>query len=144
MKKILLFFIIIASSILAKAQLTETLHQEQIKLVMKIQEQNWNMGNIEGFMEGYWQSDSLLFIGSKGPTYGWLKTLTNYKQAYPTKDKMGHLTFGFIKIEMIDNQNAFVAGTWQLDRKEDILKGHFTLLWKKIDGEWKIIADHSS
>ncbi len=128
----------------AQAQHTETLAKEQIKLVMKFQESNWNRGDIPAYMKGYWQSDSLLFIGSKGPTYGWNQTLSNYLKSYPTPEKMGQLKFDLIKIELLSDQSAFVAGKWLLKRKSDTLSGHFTLLWKKIDEEWKIVADHSS
>lgn len=126
------------------AQLSETLAKEQIKLVMKFQESNWNRGNIPAYMDGYWKSDSLLFIGSRGPTYGWQQTLTNYLKSYPTSDKMGQLKFNLIKIELLSDEDAFVAGKWQLKRSSDTLGGYFTLLWKKIDEQWKIVADHSS
>lgn len=141
-----LFFILlfVLGSFVSKAQLTETLAIEQIKLVMKFQESNWNRGDIPAYMDGYWKSDSLLFIGSRGPTYGWQKTLDNYLKSYPNKEKMGKLTFGLIKIDLLSTTSAFVVGKWRLDRKEDILKGHFSLLWKKINGKWKIVADHSS
>jgi ketosteroid isomerase-like protein len=140
----LLYILIFFVPISVYAQLTPTLQKEQIKLVMKIQEQNWNLGKIESFMDGYWKSDSLLFIGSKGPTYGWQQTLDNYKKSYSNKSLMGQLTFGLIKVELINSKSAFVVGTWRLNRKNDVLKGHYTLLWKKIEGEWKIVIDHSS
>lgn len=144
MNKTVLLVLFLFASFFSKAQLTETLAEEQIKLVMKFQQSSWNRGDIPAYMKGYWNSDSLLFIGSKGPTYGYQKTLRNYLLSYPSSEKMGQLTFGFIKIEILSEQDAFVVGTWQLDRKEDVLKGHFSLLWKKIDGQWKIVADHSS
>ena len=135
MNKLIITFYLLIGSFSIQAQLTKTLAEEQIKLVMKFQESAWNRGDIPGFMKGYWNSDSLLFIGSKGPTYGYTKTLTNYLKSYPTAEKMGQLTFDF---------QAFVVGKWHLKRKEDDLEGHFTLLWKKIEGEWKIVVDHSS
>lgn len=143
MKKILLsLFVIVSFSV--QAQTTKTLAEEQIKLVMKFQESAWNRGDISAYMKGYWNSDSLLFIGSKGPTYGYKKTLLNYLNSYPTSEKMGQLTFDFVKIEILSNTQAFVVGRWYLERTEDDLGGHFTLLWKKIDGVWKIVVDHSS
>lgn len=142
--RILAIVILVVLNISAQAQLSKTLAEEQIKLVMKFQESSWNRGNIPAYMEGYWNSDSLLFIGSKGPTYGYTKTLTNYLKGYPTPEKMGRLTFEFVKIEILSDTQAFVVGKWHLKRKEDDLGGHFTLLWKKIDGEWKIVVDHSS
>ncbi|MFT6167446.1 MAG: ketosteroid isomerase-like protein [Vicingaceae bacterium] len=144
MNKLILALFLLIGSFSAQAQLTKTLAEEQIKLVMKFQESAWNRGDIPEYMKGYWNSDSLLFIGSNGPTYGYTKTLTNYLKGYPTTDKMGQLTFDFVKIEILSDNQAFVVGKWHLKRKEDDLKGHFTLLWKKIDGEWKIVVDHSS
>lgn len=144
MNKIILVLTLLISSFSIQAQTTKTLAEEQIKLVMKFQESAWNRGDIPAYMKGYWNSDSLLFIGSKGPTYGYSKTLTNYLKGYPTVEKMGQLTFEFIKIEILSNTQAFVVGKWHLKRKADDVGGHFTLLWKKIDGEWKIVVDHSS
>lgn len=144
MNKLLITILILFCSITIKAQTTSVLAEEQIKLVMSFQESNWNRGNISDYMKGYWNSDSLLFIGSKGATYGYSKTLLNYLKSYPTKEKMGKLTFDIIKVDLITEKDAFVVGKWKLTRKEDTIEGHYTLLWKKIDGEWKIVVDHSS
>ena len=144
MIKQLATIVIILCSFSSQAQLTEGLAKEQIKLVMKFQESSWNSGNIPQYMEGYWKSDSLLFIGSKGPTYGWTKTLTNYLKSYPTSEAMGELQFDLIRIDLLSEQDAFVTGKWQLNRAKDTLQGHYSLLWKKINNEWKIIVDHSS
>ena len=144
MNKLVIVCCLLFIPFLLSAQLTNTLAEEQIKMVMNFQESNWNRGDIPAYMKGYWNSDSLLFIGSKGPTYGYNKTLTNYLKSYPTAEKMGQLEFTLIKIEILTKEDAFVVGKWKLQRTKDVLDGHFSLLWKKIDGEWKIIADHSS
>ncbi len=60
-----------------------------IKKVMAAQETAWNNQDQSGFMEGYWKNDSLKFYGNKGLTYGWEKTLSNYKKSYPTKAESG-------------------------------------------------------
>ncbi|MEX2379110.1 MAG: nuclear transport factor 2 family protein [Vicingaceae bacterium] len=127
-----------------KAQESETLAQSQIKLQMKFQEENWNMGNIEGFMQAYWRSDSLLFLGSKGPTYGWLRTLTNYQKAYPDAAAMGKLSFKLIDLKILSDEYAYMLGSWHLEREKDSLGGHFSLLWLKVEGKWKIVSDHTS
>lgn len=118
--------------------------KEQIKLVLKFQENSWNRGDIAAYMEGYWNSDSLLFIGSKGPTYGWMKTFKNYLESYPNQKSMGKLSFTIHKLDLLSKHQAFVVGQWKVNRKEDDLRGYFSLLWRKINGEWKIIVDHSS
>jgi len=118
--------------------------ESAIRKVMQQQEVAWNAGNLEAFMEGYWPSDSLRFIGSKGLTYGWAATLANYKKGYPDAAAMGQLTFTLISVELLSRKSAFVIGKWQLKREAGDLSGHFTLLWKKLKGQWVIVADHSS
>lgn len=110
---------------------------------MKAQEQSWNNGDVRSFMDHYWKSDSLKFIGSKGITYGWQKTYDNYLRAYPNKEEMGELTFTIIEATALSEQAVYVIGKWEL-KKEKPAGGHFTLLWKKIDGKWVIVADHTS
>ena len=111
---------------------------------MADQQDAWNNFNIESFMEGYWKSDSLKFIGKNGITYGWDSTLENYKKIYPSKEAMGKLTFTIISLDLISDTSAFMIGKYHLKRKNDEPSGHFTLLWLKIDGKWLIVADHSS
>lgn len=120
--------------------------QEQAKIVqlLETQRQAWNKGDVNGFMQGYWQSDSLLFVGSTGPVYGWKTTLENYKKRYRGKTAMGNLTFDIKEVRLLDDNNAFVLGGWKLKRQADSPGGFFTLLLKKFNGVWKIVADHSS
>lgn len=116
----------------------------EIEALMLEQETAWNRGDLEGFMEHYWKSDSLCFIGSKGLTYGWEATLNNYRSAYPNPEAMGTLRFTQLKMEAIDKDASYVIGRWQLFRTSDTLSGHYSLLWKKLQGAWRITADHSS
>ena len=111
---------------------------------MKKQEIAWNKADIEGFMAYYWKSDSLKFIGSKGITYGWQKTLDNYKMAYPGQEAMGILTFENNTIERLSTDKIFVIGKWRLKKKDSGTGGYYTLLWKKIKGKWVIVVDHTS
>jgi hypothetical protein len=114
-----------------------------VKANMEIQEKAWNTGDIKGFMEYYWKSDSLKFIGSKGITYGWQKTLDNYIKGYPSKEAMGQLTFTILECTQLSETSIYVIGKWEL-KKDKPVGGHFTLLWKKIEGKWVIVADHTS
>jgi len=135
----LFLFIILTGNLLAQRK-TET----TIRAIMAKQELAWNRGELVDFMEGYWKSDSLRFIGSKGLTYGWQKTLDNYKKGYPDLDAMGKLKFTIISVEQLSGKSAYVIGKWYLTRTIGDLSGHYTLLWKKIQGKWVIVADHSS
>lgn len=118
-------------------------NEQLIRSYMAQQQQAWNNGNIDKFMEHYWKSDSLKFIGKKGITYGWQNTLDNYKKSYPTKNEMGTLQFSNLQFTPINKSYVYVIGQWNLQREKPI-GGYFTLLWKKINGKWVIINDHSS
>lgn len=141
-----LFITVVAICILTSCQNKKMLHKNKIAIleVLKKQELAWNVGDIEAFMKGYWKSDSLTFIGRTGIKYGWENTLNNYKKSYPTADIMGKLTFEIQKLEMISDNKAFIIGKFTLNRKNDQPSGYFTLLWRKIDGQWYIISDHTS
>jgi ketosteroid isomerase-like protein len=115
-----------------------------IKKIMDQQSQCWSNGDIDGFMNGYWKSDSLRFLGRKGLTKGWQATLDNYKKSYPDKQTMGKLKFTHISFEPLNNTQMFVVGKWSLEREKDTLRGYYSILWRKFDGQWKVIFDHSS
>ncbi|MBX9783911.1 MAG: nuclear transport factor 2 family protein [Chitinophagaceae bacterium] len=119
--------------------------EQQILSILDAQSKSWNEGKIDQFMKGYRHSDSLMFIGSSGITYGYDATLKNYYKRYPDRDAMGELTFTILKLNRISNDSYFVIGKWFLKReKNGDIGGHFTLLWKKLKGKWVIVADHSS
>lgn len=118
--------------------------EKAIREVLAQQEECWNAGDLECFMEGYWKSDQLIFIGSKGVTYGWQKTLDNYKKSYPNKAAMGTLTFDLIIVEPLSDDFWTVIGKWSLKREKDNPKGHFSLIFRRLGNEWVIVSDHSS
>ncbi|WP_421763096.1 YybH family protein [Ekhidna sp.] len=140
MKKliILLFYI------LSFPSLSQSADELAIRDVLAQQEECWNAGDLECFMEGYWKSDQLVFIGSKGLTYGWQKTLDNYKKSYPDKSAMGKLTFDVLIMEPLSEDFWSVIGKWNLKRKDDNPNGHFSLIFRRLGDEWVIVSDHSS
>ena len=115
-----------------------------IRQILTTQTEQWNKGNIEGFMKGYWENDSLLFVGKSGPKYGYKAALENYKKGYPDTVAMGKLHFDLLKMQPLSANVYFVLGKWTLQRSIGNLQGYYTLLWRKIKGKWVIVADHSS
>jgi ketosteroid isomerase-like protein len=106
---------------------------------------DWNAGRVEKFMQGYWPSDSLTFVGKGGITYGYAPTLANYQKRYPDRPSMGTLKFDILQLDLYGRDMAYVIGRWHLTRPQiGDLDGHFTLIWRKINGRWLIISDHSS
>jgi ketosteroid isomerase-like protein len=147
MKEYLVFaFIFLANC--CSAQPTTVLLKDgdetAIRQLLTKQTETWNHGDIDSFMKTYWESDSLMFIGKNGVTYGWINTLNNYKKNYPDTAAMGKLSFDILLVKRLSFQYFYVIGKWHLQRSIGDLSGHYTLLLKKIKEKWVIIADHSS
>ncbi|MCV6628915.1 MAG: nuclear transport factor 2 family protein [Flavobacteriaceae bacterium] len=142
MRQLLVLFLLLVCNNLSFAQ-NESADKQAIRDLMKKQEQAWSNHDLEGFMAGYWKSDSLRFFGANGLTYGWQKTLDNYTKGYPTKDHTGILKFAIESLTKINDGAYFVMGRYHLDRKAGEAKGVFMIIFKKIQGKWKIIADTS-
>ena len=115
-----------------------------IRQVLADQVAAWNRGNIDDFMKGYWNNDSLIFIGKSGPTYGYRQALEHYKKTYSSRDQMGTLFFTLLSIKKLSPDYCFVIGKWLLKRKPGDIGGVYTLLFRKIGGRWLIVTDHTS
>ena len=145
MNKFLLIFSLV---LITKTGFTETNPDSRIKTkitqLLEKQLVAWNSGDLEKFMETYYKSPDLVFVGSRGPTYGWDATLENYRRGYPSKNAMGKLDFTILRISKIDKKTVFVIGKFHVSREIGDLKGSFTLVIQRFKGEWLIVSDHSS
>ena len=149
MKKVVLFVVFLltvlisCNSEIVKETISEDAEKQEILAIMKAQEKAWSQNDLEGFMQGYWKSNDLKFYGSNGITFGWDKTLANYKKGYPTKEHSGTLKFKVNDISKINEGAYFVMGEYHLTRTIGNANGVFMIIFKKINNEWKIIADTS-
>ena len=135
----------VASLLLISAQLfAQSKDELTIRQLLAEQTTAWNRGDVVSFMNGYWENDSLMFIGKNGVTYGWTNTLNNYKKGYPDTTAMGKLSFTIISVKHLSKKYYHVVGKWFLKRSIGDLSGHYTLLFEKVNDNWVIIADHSS
>jgi ketosteroid isomerase-like protein len=123
---------------------TENAQHDDVKSVLDAQALAWNTGDIEGYMEGYWKSDSLLFTSGGNIQRGWNATFVKYKTSYDTKEKMGTLRFSDLELYLPSPDVAWVFGRWALERTSDRPSGVFTLVMKKFSDGWKIVHDHTS
>jgi ketosteroid isomerase-like protein len=118
--------------------------EQAARRILQQQERDWNSGNIDAFMQSYWNNDSLLFVGKNGPVYGYAATLANYHKNYPDTIAMGKLHFNLLSFRNVGEDHGFVLGQFVLTRRNDRPSGYFTLWFRKINGAWKIISDHTS
>jgi uncharacterized protein (TIGR02246 family) len=139
--KLFSFLLVLGISATLHAQTND---EKAVRDVLAAQTGAWNRGDLEGFMQTYWKSDSLMFIGKNGVKWGWQQTLNNYKKGYPDTTAMGKLSFDIIQVTRLSENYFYIVGKWMLKRTIGDLSGHYDLLLRKIKGRWYIVADHSS
>ena len=138
------YFVFITVFLFQQSLYAQHKDEQAIRQILTDQTTEWNKGNLEAFMKGYWKNDSLLFVGKTGPRYGFQTTLDNYHKGYPDTAAMGKLSFNIIQVKRLSPDYYFVLGKWMLKRSMGDLSGHYTLLFRKIAGQWKIVVDHNS
>jgi hypothetical protein len=143
MKRFLLIFFFIFLFFQIRAQ--QLTHEETIyfRQMMLNQQKYWNMGDIDGYMSFYWGSDSLLFISGGKAKKGWQNIRDSYEKKYPDSSSRGTLEFGDLYFYKLAKKEVIITGSWKLIRQSGDLGGSFTLIWKKINGRWVIVLDHT-
>lgn len=144
MKTLQLIFLCFCLSLTLPGFAQESKDITQVKSILMRQAADWNRGDVDAFMIGYWPSDKLQFIGGNGVTYGWQNTLDRYKRVYPDQATMGKLKFDILDVQQLSKKVIMLTGKFTLTREKDTPTGHFLLVWRKIKGAWVIVADHSS
>lgn len=98
---------------------------------------------MEGYMAPYWQSPELTFTAGGKVTRGFAETRERFRKAYPDRAAMGRLTFSDLEIHPLGRNAAWAMGRWRLDASTN-KSGVFTLVLRRIDGQWVIVHDHTS
>lgn len=137
-----LFFIV--SGFLFSQQAVSKKDSLAVVKVLFEQQDDWNKGDIDAFMEGYLKSDELVFSGASGPIYGWEATRDRYKRTYSDRVKMGELKFDVLHLLALSPTVIQLQGKFYLTRTIGDAQGFFTLNWVRVKDKWYIISDHTS
>ena len=117
-----------------------------VRGVLETQRVAWNRGDLDGFLDGYWKSDSLTFYSGSDVSRGWEATRARYVRTYQSEGReMGTLEFDLREVAVVAPDRATVGGAWRLTRSKDSPHGTFTLLLRRFpDAGWKIVEDHTT
>ena len=141
--RFVIFFLIVSTTTISSQNIKEK-DSLQILTVLETQRQAWNNFDIDEFMQGYLKSDKLVFSGSNGPIYGWNFVKDRYLKTYSSNELMGYLDFEINDLFLISKKVALLLGKFNIKRDNENLSGYFTLVFKKIKGNWYIVSDHTS
>ncbi len=141
--RFVIFFLIVSTTTISSQNIKEK-DSLQILTVLETQRQAWNNFDIDEFMQGYLKSDKLVFSGSNGPIYGWNFVKDRYLKTYSSNELMGYLDFEINDLFLVSKKVALLIGKFNIKRDNENLSGYFTLVFKKIKGNWYIVSDHTS
>jgi ketosteroid isomerase-like protein len=131
-------------SLSSSAKPSQSADEAAILTLLNDQTAAWNRGDIEDFMNGYWNSGQTEFVSSEGVSRGWQALLERYRRSYPDRKAMGHLTFSNLEIRVECSTAAYAIGEYHLQRENDNPSGVFTLNFRKLPEGWRIVVDHTT
>ena len=116
----------------------------EIRALLRAQQEAWNRGDIDSFMNGYARDETTVFVSGDEVRRGWQTVRDRYLSKYNDRAKMGTLTFSDLEIEQLGPDSAVALGRWELKRENDNPHGRFTLIFRKTPDGWRIVHDHTS
>ncbi|MEM9459025.1 MAG: DUF4440 domain-containing protein [Myxococcota bacterium] len=115
-----------------------------IRATIERQQEAWNRGDIDGFMQGYHRRPEIVFTSAGQVRRGFDQTLDAYRRKYVDGNAMGHLEFHDIELQPVGPEGAVVLGHWALTDTPRAAAGVFSLVFTRDEGRWGIVHDHSS
>jgi beta-aspartyl-peptidase (threonine type) len=140
---VLLLALVAAAPLAPAAEADDT---AAVHALLAAQVAAWNRGDLESFMSGYWRSPELMFCSGANVTKGWDATLERYRKRYQAEGReMGTLRFEALEVQLLGKDAAFARGEYHLKMKDgQEPHGRFTLVLRRIGGDWRIVHDHTS
>jgi uncharacterized protein (TIGR02246 family) len=118
----------------------------EVRAVWNTSVEAWNRGDLDAFMNVYWNSSDLVFFSNKSETRGWQQTLDRYRATYKAEGRqMGTLDFPKLEFKVLGPEAVLARGQWRLkmpDGKEST--GMTSVTFQKLPEGWRIVHDHSS
>lgn len=104
--------------------------------------------NVDGVTGVYWNSPETLFYNNNGSvTIGWEQDRKNREARYPRTSNV-KLDVKNVHVMMLGSGGAVVACQWTqtqaVDANPESASGRMTLVFRKIDKDWKIVHLHTS
>jgi ketosteroid isomerase-like protein len=118
----------------------------EVRAVLDRQVADWNKGDLDGFLDGYWNSPKVVFMSGGQRFDGYEAMRDRYHRRYQAEGKaMGHLAFSELEVEPLGPESAMARGRFRLTMPDGTKPtGLFTVIFRKFPAGWKIIHDHTS
>lgn len=139
-------FLFAAASVSLGVAREQVVAESAVKALLDSQVADWNRGDLDGFLKGYWRSPKVVFFSGGDRTEGWDAMRDRYRKRYQgTGQELGKLAFTDIEITSCSPEDAWVRGRWRLTLANGGKPGGlFTLIVRKYPEGWRIVHDHTS
>jgi len=117
-----------------------------VRAVLDRQVADWNKGDLEAFLAGYWNSPKVVFQAGGQRVNGFDAMRERYRRRYKAEGReMGRLEFAALEIEPLGPEAILARGRWRLTMSDGTKPGGlFTVIFRKLPQGWKIVHDHTS
>jgi ketosteroid isomerase-like protein len=119
---------------------------QAVRAVLSRQADDWNKGDLDGFLTGYWNSPKVVFMSGGQRFDGFEAMRDRYRHRYKAEGRaMGQLEFSELDVEPLGPEAVLARGRFRLTMADGTKPtGLFTVILRKLPGGWKIVHDHTS
>jgi uncharacterized protein (TIGR02246 family) len=120
--------------------------ENSIRAVLNEQVDAWNRGDLKKFVSSYAPKCTLVGGNQISETTR-ADVLAHYEKKYPSPEARGKLRFSELTVHLLDAETAIVTGHFHLERSPSgggPAGGVFSLVFRRIGGNWQIVLDHTS
>jgi beta-aspartyl-peptidase (threonine type) len=117
-----------------------------IRALLDRQQADWNRGDLDAFLSGYWNSPEVVFQSGGDQNRGFAAVRDRYHRRYKAEGRaMGTVAFSNVEVEILGPEAALARGRWRLTLPDgQTPAGQFTLVLRKFPEGWTIVHDHTS
>jgi ketosteroid isomerase-like protein len=118
----------------------------EVRAVLNQQVADWNKGDLDGFLTGYWNSPKVVFMSGGQRFDGYEAMRDRYRRSYKAEgNAMGQLAFSELDVESLGPESVLARGRFRLTMPDGTKPtGLFTVIVRKFPDGWKIVHDHTS
>jgi ketosteroid isomerase-like protein len=119
---------------------------QAVRAVLSKQADDWNKGDLDGFLTGYWNSPKVVFMSGGQRFDGFEAMRDRYRRRYKAEGRaMGELEFSELDVEPLGPASVMARGRFRLTMPDGAKPtGLFTVILRKLPDGWKIVHDHTS
>ncbi len=113
--------------------------------VVKTMREDWNGGDMQGYLDAYWNDDSLSLLFGNRVVTGKGDMTQMFTSAWPDEEKMGNYATDNVRARIATPGLAIVDGTFEHQFTDELIVGAFSQVLRRMDsGDWKVVHEHTS